>query len=531
MSGIAGKSRRSFLHSVSLLTAAGLLSPQTTFAEKTRSGGRAKEAQSVRRKAAELTFGRGFPDHATNGDEVRHDPVWVCFSKGLAHTPAGEAERSAMNALLHAIRKGDPHAFEHIPLGGYYKLANPQAAFAFDLIGPDSHQPTIVPPPAFSSAEQAAELVELYWHAALRDVPFAAYDEHPLVEAACKELTGLGGFKGPREAGRVTPRTLFRGETSGGLRGPYVSQFLLRDLPWTPISVPQRIRTAAPGDDHILEYPEWLRIQNGGAAGVNDYVDEHRYILTGRDLTEYVHRDFTYQAFLGACLILFRMSAPIDGGVPYHHSVTQSGFVTFGPSDILHLVALVANVALKAAWHHKWVIHRRLRPEEYAARVHQNSIGAARYPLHMDIHNSEVLDRTRKKNGTALLPQAYPEGSPMHPSYPAGHAVIAGACATALKACFAETFIIPNSSFPQPDGQTLHRTNDELTVGGELDKLAENIAIARNFAGIHWRTDGVEGLKLGEAVAIEVLRETKLTSNETFAGYALTRFDGSRITI
>jgi hypothetical protein len=36
----------------------------------------------------------------------------------------------------------------------------------------------------------------------------------------------------------------------------------------------------------------------------------------------------------------------------------------------------------------------------------------------------------------ALLPMAFQEGSPMHPSYGAGHATVAGACVTILKAFF-----------------------------------------------------------------------------------------------
>ena len=69
-----------------------------------------------------------------------------------------------------------------------------------------------------------------------------------------------------------------------------------------------------------------------------------------------------------------------------------------------------------------------------------------------------------------------------------------------------------------------------LTVGGELNKVAANIANARNFAGIHWRTDFSESLKLGEAIAIGILEEQKGTYNEE-ASFTLTKFDGTTITI
>ncbi len=41
--------------------------------------------------------------------------------------------------------------------------------------------------------------------------------------------------------------------------------------------------------------------------------------------------------------------------------------------------------------------------------------------------------------GNALLPMAFPEGSPTHPAYGAGHATVAGACVTILKAWFDES--------------------------------------------------------------------------------------------
>jgi hypothetical protein len=47
----------------------------------------------------------------------------------------------------------------------------------------------------------------------------------------------------------------------------------------------------------------------------------------------------------------------------------------------------------------------------------------------------------------------------------------------------------------------------ELTVRGELNKLASNMALGRNRAGIHYRTDGIEGLRLGERAAISYLED------------------------
>jgi hypothetical protein len=493
---------------------------------------RAERVYAARVKAAEYERSQPPATQRPNGDETRYGPKWGSYTKGLPHNANGEVRPDAYRTYLDAIRSEDTHAFERIPLGGYLKLSNPQAAYAIDLIGPDAEALTIATPPALASAEQAGELAEMYWHALLRDVPFTAYTSDPMVAKACAELSRMSDFRGPKENGAVTPATLFRGMSAGGRRGPYLSQFLVRDIPLSPIRVPQKIRTAVPGRDYMTSVDEWLPIQNGGLFGVNTFDEAPRYMRNGRDLGEFVHRDFTYQAGLCACMMLLKMSAPLDGGIPYQYSITQGGFVTFGPSDIFHLVATVANLALKPAWYQKWIVHRRGRPEEFAGHLHHALSGNGHAPFHRDILDAEAVQLVHQQHGSFLLPQAYPEGAPSHPSYPAGHAVIGGACVTVLKAVFAESWVLPQCFVPSLDGNALEPFHGpELTVGGELDKLAQNIAFGRNFAGIHWRSDGVEGIRMGEEFAIRYLREAKLTANEFFHGFSLTKFDGTQLTI
>jgi len=175
-----------------------------------------------------------------------------------------------------------------------------------------------------------------------------------------------------------------------------------------------------------------------------------------------------------------------------------------------------------------------LRPEAFAGRIHNYITGAApQYPLGTsDLLHSSVLAKVFSQYGTYLLPMAYPEGSPLHPAYGSGHATVAGACATILKAWFDESYVIPNPIQVSPDGLSLQPyTGAALTVGGELNKLASNIAVSRNIAGVHWRSDAVEALKLGEAVAISVLRDQRLTYNENFPGFTFTKFDGTRVIV
>jgi hypothetical protein len=194
----------------------------------------------------------------------------------------------------------------------------------------------------------------------------------------------------------------------------------------------------------------------------------------------------------------------------------------------------VATRALKAQWFQKWFVHRRLRPEAFGGLVHvQKTFG--RYPagtLHPEILGSEAVSRVHDKTGSYLLPMGFPEGSPTHPSYGSGHATVAGACITVLKALFDERFEIPSPKVVVADGLALDDySGPALTVGGELNKLASNIAQGRNHAGVHWRTDAVNAMKLGEQVALSILRDQRAGYTEPFHGYTLTTLDGTRVTV
>lgn len=413
------------------------------------------------------------------------------------------------------------------------RLVNPQAGLAFSLQGPDSHDLTIPVAPSFAGREQAAEIAENYWMALARDIPFEHYDSDPLIARAAADLSRLPGFRGPRHVGQVTPRTLFRGLTAGDLTGPYVSQFLWQEASMGAEHLNRRIRTAVPGIDFLTQYGEWLNIQNGhepSAPLIEDATP--RYIRSGRDMAMWVRNDVIFQAYLGAALILLSLPGMFDRTQPYESSLTQIGFGTFGPPHVASVLCEVTTRALKATWFQKWFVHRRLRPEMFAGRIHNHVSGAASYPIHPDVLGSAALAEVNARTGGFLLPMAYPEGSPLHPSYTAGHATVAGASVTILKAFFDESAVLPNPVVASPDGLTLVPYHGaELTVGGELNKLASNIAIARNLAGVHWRSDATASLALGEEVALRYLAEEHMCVSEAFDGFTITKFDGTTVTV
>lgn len=532
-------SRRAFLGTVAAtITALPLaVSPaalaQTSLAEPdavvgpTTARKRAKKAFKIRVDAAEQQRNVPLPAHPTNGDEERYPNQIASYTKALPHDSFGEVDLAAYNALVHAMTTGEPQDFQSIPMGGVVKLGNPQSSLAFDMEGADSHHLGTPAPPAFASEEEAGEMAELYWLALTRDVAFSDYGNEPLTIAALGDLSRFSNFS------QITAANLFRGNTPGDLAGPYLSQFLWKDVPYGPMTLTQKYKTPLPGDDYMTAYEAWLAIQNGARPpALNPQDPVTRYIRNGRDMASWLRTDFTFQGFLNAALILLSFGpAALDDNNPYKASANQGAFITFGGPNILDLVARVSNSALKAAWYQKWSVHRRLRPEEFGGRVHNHKIEAKSYPIHTKLLDSPALDLVHAKYGTYLLPMAYPEGSPTHPAYPAGHAAIAGAGVTALKAFFKESFAIPDPVVADAEGQSLLPFDGTLTVGGELNKLASNVALGRDTAGVHWRSDGIEGMKLGEAVTISILRDMKSCYNEDFSGFSLTKFDGTTITI
>src|SRR5229473_1737411 len=524
--------------------------PAELGATDSRGLSRRRRSLELRGQAALAEFGVPSPRQQSNGDELRYPNRIASFSKGLPHDDLGEVNPAAYASLLNALSTGNPDDFEQIvmgaPLEQRSKLVNPQAGLAFDMEGTDSHQLTQPPAPAFSSDEEAAEMVEDYWMALARDVHFSDYGTSPIAQRAAAELSSLSGFTGPRDAnGNVTGQTLFRGPTPGDLTGPYLSQFLLLPAHLGSELIDPRQQTVAPGLDYMTEFGEWLSVQNGFVRGPNQFDSSPRYIRNGRDLSAFVHIDALFQAYLLAGLILSQLRAPSNPGNPYRSSQTQTGFGTFGGPFLLTILVEGCTRALKAVWYQKWFVHRRLRPEVFAARVHNVKTRRADYPIHPDVLDSQAADEIARSTGSYLLPMAFPEGSPLHPSYGAGHATVAGCCVTMLKAMFDGSVKIADllrasSEFTSPvvssrDGLSLvpYEGDDieSMTVEGELNKVAANIGLGRDHAGVHWRSDGVQSFSLGEAIAISVLRDQRHCYNERFSGMTFTRFDGTTITV
>jgi len=492
---------------------------------------RRQKAYYIREAAALAEYQLPVPCHDTNGDEQLYATTRIgSFTKGLQHNALGEVLPISYDSFLNALQSGVPAVFDQILMGGAMKLVNPQAGLAFALTGFDPAAGYQPPAPALASAWLAGELVENYWMALARDVNFDQYGSEPITQAAISEISTLHDWRGPFP----TANTLFRGAAPGCDVGPYLSQFFYMSPSMGPNAIDPTVAVYTPGKDFMTNWTEFLNIQNGALPSEpQTYVPNFkRYMINGRDISRWVHMDVLFQAYFSAALLLLDMEAPLKPTIPYQpYNPTQRGFGTFGAPHVAQSVTEISTYALRSVWFQKFFVHRRLRPEAAGGLIDRTKNGFASYPIHADAMNSVAVAQTWMKFGSYLLPQAFPEGAPLHPSYGAGHATVAGACTTLLKFWFDESYLFPSPVAPIANGTAVTPIAMTLTVGGELNKMAANVAYGRNIAGVHWRSDAVESLKLGESLAMSFLRDQKATYNEVLQPWTATGFDGTLLVV
>src|SRR5215212_4029534 len=525
-------------------------------------------SDAIRKAASNNEKALGLFPHPTNGDEELYANRIGNFHKTLPHdTTTGEVDQAAYNQLLAALASGNFADFEAIPrkAGANGRLANPLGGLAFELDGPDSFAIPIGPiPPPIASAGAAAEMVELYWEAYLRDVPLADYNtNNAIVMQACAQLSNLTAFQGAKDpvTNQVTPDTLFRYPYPGCTVGPMASQFLYRNLtvdgigPFEPKPTSQlpviiwnpdgTINGFGPGMEWLTGFNEWLAVQDGfGNPTTNvNTADGPLFIHNVRDIGQLAQSDNINSVYIRAGNLAGGLGGVANG--PYRTSVRQTGFATVGGGGYLN--SLLGNVhkGERHSWFTKWQLHRHPRPEAYSGLVDRTLRGVANYPLHSQLLNSQIvqligaynlrLNGLKGINETAFFfPQMARGGSPSHPSASAGHAQTAGACVTVLKYWFADA-PLPEGVAKQPsrDGLTLENyTGPTLTVHGELNKLCMNLSEGRNMSGVHYRvSDNYSGNQQGEEMAIRLLREAKATYPEPAFAITFNKFNGTPVTI
>jgi hypothetical protein len=127
----------------------------------------------------------------------------------------------------------------------------------------------------------------------------------------------------------------------------------------------------------------------------------------------------------------------------------------------------------------------RARPEELAYKVQQGAVYAPE-------HVRAALDQLLSMGTTPLQPgddgvgyanfTAYDEGSPRHPSWPAMHSAASSASAY----------------LPTLMDLTYHQV-------AETRKLDYAVAVSRSVAGVHYPSDNIAGLMLGQQIVVDKL--------------------------
>ncbi len=505
------------------------------------------------------------------------------FHKTLPHNDFGEVCPDAFTKLVEACA-GNGSSFAAVPKGSgdAAQLTNPQAGLAADHL---THHPAsyaMPPAPTVLSTTTAAEMTELYWMALLRDVPFNKFDTEPDIATAAAEIDEkfknavtdtadagrlMAGIDAPGTSSALAPITrqnVFRLGLPGEEFGPLLSQFFVRPIAFGTQTIDTKQRPYKTSCDYLTEFNDWLHAQRSGKdrngqaypkANEHDrtfFEEEDRYISTMRDLARFVNKDALHQAYFNAALVLLSGGAKWTPGNPYSDcgqlSPREAGFGVLGGPHILALVSEVATRALKVVWNQKWQVNLRLRPEAYGGLVHVQTKGVNSvtrpYGLPGWVATTAAAAKIFEANDSYLLPMAFTPGSPTHPAYGAGHATVAGACVTVLKAyfqtfetvCGVDTPLKFNTlkdrcePFGSGDTITAYETGskdgkwcrfklkdevaEQLTIEGELNKLAQNVAMGRSMGGVHWRTDNTRSLILGEALAAEILAGITTDANE-----------------
>ena len=562
---IDSTSRRNFLGKLGAATvAAGVIGsvPKAIAQSSGISKGSATPSNGITntrvQRALNLRIGTATKDAAlgpapqlANGDEQLYSDKSASYSKPLLQDGICKVDLAAWASFKKALQSAKNSDYEAIILGGTRTLNGPQGAYAFDLEALDAVQwgnapangdplsPPLVPPfDTVTSASYGTQLIEMYWASLLRDVAFTDYGTNATAAAAAAELTGQTTYRGPRDgSGNVTTGLLFRGNFQGETVGPYMSQFAITPTAFGQQAIPMVFTTYLPGIDYMTDPTTFLQVQNGQPTGLSNQPDPTpRYLHDFRGLAALTHVDGLYQEFLNALLMMGTMAVPVNPGSPYVGSKTQNAFCTWGGPDMQQTVAEVAARALQKVWYQKWLVHLTHRPEWGGGLVNQALIGSPLQAVpNSNVLNSQALAQSFSKYGTYFLSQAFPEGSPAHPSYPTGHGTAAGACITVLKFFFDGSFVIPNPQMPSSDGLSLQPYTGgdagQITVNTELNKLARNVSFGHGVgAGIHWRTDTDNSMLLGEAVALSFLQDRAHTYNEKFS-VSLTKLDGTVVTI
>jgi len=143
---------------------------------------------------------------------------------------------------------------------------NKDTSFAFDLEALDSDVLIPLPAPSPSTTQKATEMVEHYWTALLRDVPFTEYGGNPTLANAVADLNSRS-FQGHANqwARPVLAQYVFCGHGSVGnvdVKGPYVSELMIQSILFGAQPFSQMYQTSLPSQPLLSCVNSYQSVEN-----------------------------------------------------------------------------------------------------------------------------------------------------------------------------------------------------------------------------------------------------------------------------
>lgn len=356
---------------------------------------------------------------------------------------------------------------------------------------------------SFNSHIMTAQMVELYCLSLARDINFNQYHINKIISQCCEYINNLKVY--PQTKGKVTPYNIFRGPLYSDIQCTYVSQFLYRDIKIGGFTNKQKYITDIDGCDFMEKWETAISAQSGiFLEKHHEKQDKPRYIITGRDLAHVIRNNNVTDILLGVHTMILNMNIPKNK--EFKEYIDKNGDIIYFTnyesfkSILMFLMSEALLVSNKIKWN-----TLSIRPESYAIeveRVLRDTLRHNEYKIPIELLRNPVIQH----NGNGLLSQTSSYGAPFSPSGICENGAMAGVFITLIKIFF-DTSCEINVYEPDTNGYLLIETDLITTVGTELEKLACNIASASKWSGINYHQDMTRGIRLGEKIAINYVKE------------------------
>lgn len=333
--------------------------------------------------------------------------------------------------------------------------------------------------------------------------------------------------------GQLTLQSLLRGGVALRVGGPLQSTAWASDY------------EAGIALDPVLTHPEesapmsdwlgWCARQSGAGLRLPGTHLRPKLDLALGDRSEALHRTPPARPFHNAALVALETGAGMDDGLP------EDGLWT--GQRLLALMAQAERLARRIPMYRAGQPNRAPRPAVTAARM---TVWLAREERQTDSNGAlfrEAADELAKAAPNLLhwvsranrarrgpqrfdaclfLPLSGPDRQHLTPSDLASHAIVAGALATLIKA------VCDTSRRAQL--QMVGRRGPAQALTEQVDRLAADIGVLRSVSGGFFPAETHQDLRLGQAIALHLLRQTLEQDNRS-AQLSVRDFDGQSLQI